>query len=382
MTDIDAGFAINNLPEVTPKTNKIGKWVYPGTTNEFTVGTVISENLTVNAYYEQNIFTVTFMVDNAQYEQMTTATGTTIVLPSDPIKAGATFKGWFTEPDGKGTQYTAESTVNSDLTLYAYFEGQVTVKFLVKDGQGNVISEKSQYFIDLTVGDQITTLPDDPFIEGKVFDHWKNETTGDTVEVGYTVTESFNAVAVFNSIDTYELTVNYFYMNGSTKVPVGTQIYDLVAGDFPYTVTAPGYTIATQISQEPTYYPSRPTITVTKDQFTLDSETGKYTRTEEDEFVAADANYKVGHYLKALSGSGYELIETVDKVGVKNSVVTPDINSYAYADFERRDENVTITGNASQELKVYYTRRDFTLSYNVGGGDYIEAVTAPYGTEI
>ena len=331
-TDIDDGFAINDLPEVTPKTNKVGKWVYPGTTNEFTVGTVISEDLTVNAYYEQNIFTVKFMVDGAQYEEMTTATGTTIVLPSDPVKAGATFVGWFTEPNGEGTQYTASSTVDQDLTLYAYFEGQVTVKFLVKDDKGNVIQEKSQYFVDLTAGDQITTLPDDPFIEGKVFDHWENETNGDTVGVGYTVTESFNAVAVFNTVDTYELTVNYFYKNEQgTRVDIGSQVFELVEGDFPYTVTAPGYTIASEVTDEPTYYPSRPTITVDKSDFTLDEDTGKYVREEEDEYVAADAEYVVGHYLKDLTGNGYTLIGTVEKVGVKNSKVTPDINTYAYA---------------------------------------------------
>ncbi|MBR4578924.1 MAG: InlB B-repeat-containing protein, partial [Oscillospiraceae bacterium] len=381
--DIDTGFAINDLPDVAPKTNKIGKWVYPGTTNEFTVGTVIDSDLTVNAYYEQNIFTVTFMVDNAQYEQMTTATGTTIVLPSDPIKAGMTFVGWFTELDGAGTQYTAESTVSEDLTLYAFFAEQVRVSFLVKDDNGNVITSKSQYFIDLTAGDQITTMPDDPFIEGKVFDHWENETNGETVDIGYTVEDSFNAVAVFKPISSYKLTVNYFYKNDSgERVDMPTQIFELVEGDLPYTVTAPGYTIATEVTDEPTYYPSQPTITVDKDDFTLDSETGKYTCVVEDEYVAADANYKVGHYLKALSGSGYELIETVDKVGVKNSKVTPDIKNYTYAEFESRDENVTLTGNANQELKVYYTRRDFTLSYNVGEGDYIDAVTAPYGTQI
>jgi uncharacterized repeat protein (TIGR02543 family) len=381
-TDIDSGFAINDLPTVTPKENKIGKWVYPGTTNEFTVGTVISEDLIVNAYYEQNIFTVKFMVDNAQYEEMTTATGTTIVLPSDPIKAGKTFSGWFTEPDGQGTQYTASSTVNQDLILYAYFAEQVRVSFIVKDDQGNIISEKSQYFVDLSVGDQITTLPDDPFIEGKVFDHWEHETEHTPVVVGTTVTESFNAVAVFKEIDTYELTVNYFYKNeAGERVDIGRQVYDLVVGDFPYTVTAPGYTIATQVTDEPTYYPSQPTITVEKSQFTKGAD-GKYTLVVEDEFVAADASYKVGHYLKNLTGSGYTLIETVDKVGVKNSKVTPDINSYTYAEFESRDENVTITGDANQELKVYYTRRDFTLSYNVGEGDYIDAVTKPYGTTI
>ena len=382
-TDIDEAFAVNDLPEVAAKPNKVGKWVYPGTTNEFTVGTVISEDLTVEAYYEQNIFTVTFMVDGAKYEEMTTATGTTIVLPTDPTKVGTTFKGWFTEPDGKGKQYTAESTVSEDLTLYAYFEDQVTVKFLVKDDDGNVITEKSQYFVDLAVGDQITTLPDDPFIEGKTFDYWENEKTGDKVELGYTVTESFNAVAVFKGIDTYELTVEYFYMNGDNRVTIGTQVYDLVEGDLPYTVTAPGYTIASEVSGEPTYYPSQPTITVTEDQFAKGEE-GKYTLAVEDEFVAADADYVVGHYLEPLSGTEYELIEKEDKVGVKNSIVTPDVNNYGYAQYDHRDENVTITGatDPKQELKVYYTRRDFTLSYNVDGGDYIEAVNAKYGTNI
>ncbi|MBQ9571540.1 MAG: InlB B-repeat-containing protein, partial [Prevotella sp.] len=377
-TSIDDGFAINDLPEVTPKTNKVGKWVYPGTTNEFTVGTVISENLTVNAYYEQNIFTVKFMVDDAQYEEMTTATGTTIVLPSDPIKAGATFSGWFTEPKGQGTEYTSESTVSQDLTLYAYFKGQVTVHFLVKDDQGEVISEKSQYFVDLEVGDKITTLPEDPFLEGKVFDHWENEDNGDTVAVGYTVEKSFNAVAIFKTIDTFELTVKYFYKNEQEeRIDFSSQIFDLIEADLPYTVTAPGFTTATEVTGDPIYYPSQPTITVQASQF---DENRKLT--VEDEYVASDANYKVGHYLKDLSGNGYELIETVDKVGVKNSKVTPDINSYAYAVFESRDENVTITGDADQELKVYYTRREFTLSYNVDGGDYIDAVTAPYGTKI
>ena len=83
------------------KTNKIGKWVYQGTTNEFTVGTVVSGDLTVVAAYEQNIFTVKFMVDSAQYEEMTTSKGQKIILPSDPIKEGCTFSGWFTASGGQ-----------------------------------------------------------------------------------------------------------------------------------------------------------------------------------------------------------------------------------------------------------------------------------------
>ena len=249
-TSIDDGFAVNGLPEVTPKTNKVGKWVYPGTTDEFTVGTVISENLTVNAHYEQNIYTVEYMVDGAHYDEMTTAAGMTILLPSEPIKAGATFLGWFTEPDGKGTQYTAESTVTEDLTLYAHFNNQVRVSFIVRDDEGEIISTKSQYFVDLTVGDKITTLPDDPFVEGKIFDHWENETNGDTVETGYTVTETFNAVAVFKTIETYEIKISYFYMIGSNRVDFGSQVYNVKKESFPYGITVPGFAIATEVETE------------------------------------------------------------------------------------------------------------------------------------
>ncbi|MBR3201431.1 MAG: InlB B-repeat-containing protein, partial [Mogibacterium sp.] len=383
--DIDGDFTVSDedYPAVPEKTNQVGKWVYVGTENEFTVGTRVTENVTVEPFYEQNIFTVKFVVeaDPEQNSELTTASGTTIILPSDPIIAGHTFSGWFTKPNGQGEEYTADSTVSKDLTLYAYFADQVRVSFIVKDKNGNVISEKSQYFVDLESGDELTNFPDDPFVEGEVFDYWKNETTNEKVESGYTVTESFNAVAVFKDIETYKLTVNYYYMNGSERVEVGTQVYDIVEEDFPFTVTAPGYTIASEITDDPTYYPSQPTITVNKDQFTK-GEDGKYILTVEDEFVAADASYKVGHYLEPLSGSEYELIETVNKVGVKNSKVTPEINNYAYAEYDHRDENVTLTGDANQELKVYYTRRNFTLSYNVGGGDYIEAVTKKYGETI
>ena len=378
-TDIDAGFAVNDLPEVAHKDNKIGRWVYQDeTTKEFTVGTVVREDVTVIADYAQNIFTVDFMVDGNPYEEMTTAAGMKIILPSEPIKPGTTFKGWFTEPDGQGTEYTEDSIVNEDLTLYAFFEGQVRVRFIVKDDEGRVISEKSQYFVDLSVGDQIKTLPDDPFMEGKQFDHWENENTGETVEIGTVVTESFDAVAVFTEIDTYKLTLHYFYTHDGNEITIQDPVFNLLESDFPYTVTPPATAVAEEVPGEPVYYPSQPTITVTKDQF--DDE---HTLTVSDEYVAPNAQYKVGHYLEKLSGGGYDLIETEQKTGVQNSFVTPEINSYNYAVFEDRDKDVVITGDPNQELKVYYTRREFTLSYNVGeGGDYIPAETKPYETRI
>ena len=59
--------------------------------------------------------------------------------------------------------------------------------------------------------------------------------------------------------------------------------------------------IASEIEDDPTYYPSQPTITVTKNQFTKAEGSDKYTFTVEDEFVAASAEYIVKHYLKDLT---------------------------------------------------------------------------------
>ncbi|MFR2518968.1 cell wall-binding repeat-containing protein [Peptostreptococcus stomatis] len=43
-------------------------------------------------------------------------------MPSDPTRLGYTFKGWFTQPDGKGDKFTGDTVVNSDMTVYAYFK--------------------------------------------------------------------------------------------------------------------------------------------------------------------------------------------------------------------------------------------------------------------
>ena len=108
--DIDCAYTIPNedFPAVPEQPNKVGKWVLQGTNTEFPVGTRVTADTTVEPAYEQNIFTVNFVVDAdpEQNSEFTTANGTTIVLPSDPIIAGATFSGWFTERNGQGTEYT------------------------------------------------------------------------------------------------------------------------------------------------------------------------------------------------------------------------------------------------------------------------------------
>ncbi|MBL6466135.1 MAG: cell wall-binding repeat-containing protein [Peptostreptococcus stomatis] len=74
--------------------------------------------------------TVTFKVDGQPDKPVLVETGKSIngdidntqSMPSDPIKSGYTFKGWFTQPNGGGTRFDGNTPVNSDITVYAYFE--------------------------------------------------------------------------------------------------------------------------------------------------------------------------------------------------------------------------------------------------------------------
>ena len=40
-------------------------------------------------------------------------------LPSNPVKSGFEFGGWFTEPNGNGTQFTTSTIISDNITVYA-----------------------------------------------------------------------------------------------------------------------------------------------------------------------------------------------------------------------------------------------------------------------
>ncbi|MBQ9409417.1 MAG: InlB B-repeat-containing protein, partial [Clostridia bacterium] len=384
---------------VPSKENQEGKWVYEGTTSEFTVGTHLGGDVRVETHYEQNLFTVEFRIGNESsyqvYDTVTVYREVTLPLPSDPVKTGASFKGWFTQPEGAGTQYTAKTSITADTVLYAKFDGLVRVNFIVKDADGEVLADKSQYFTEVAVGNPVGTMPEDPFIPGQAFVKWVVEgsdpevvVTADTV-----VNSSITAVAVFTSIDVYEVTVNYYYMDGTKRIDFGNQIVNITESQVleGYSISVPSQSPVEIDGHEDIYYPAQTAVTVNgTTPFVYDQDTGVNQYKTEVEYVAASANYKVGHYLKDLMGSGYSLIPSTtekpnpeEKVGVVHTVVTPAVReSYAFAEYESRDENVELTGEADQELKVYYARKDFTLSYNTNGGDYIQALTAKYGSSV
>ena len=102
---------------------------------------------------EPPTYTVTFDSQGADifYTSSTTVTepATTLgYLPTAPQKSGFVFDGWFTEPEGYGTEFTAETYVGEDITVYAKWTvdgpaGYVYVRVTI-DPTSDISISKSQ----------------------------------------------------------------------------------------------------------------------------------------------------------------------------------------------------------------------------------------------
>jgi uncharacterized repeat protein (TIGR02543 family) len=96
-----------------------------GSGTDFTAATTVTGNITVYAQWAPNIYTVTFDKNSGNTEaspaiMTVTVPATTInALPTPPTKSGYTFTGWIANIDGSTIDFTTETTVNADITVYA-----------------------------------------------------------------------------------------------------------------------------------------------------------------------------------------------------------------------------------------------------------------------
>lgn len=264
-----------------------------------------------------------------------------------------------------------------------------TVKFTYIDtaGQEQVITS----LIDKTVGTTLGSLPEAPFKNGSVFSHWINKATGERIDENTVITGDLTAEAVFNNINIYTIDVTYFYHNVSKNqdITIDKETVQLEVSDTPYQLTPPA---STEVSNKEDsslpavaiYYPEKPILEFTGDKLEeLDLADGVDDNriSERVKFVPYNAEYEVVYKLKNLTGSGYSDIQTVPTRGVLGSTVTPQILTYSYADFERVDTK-KIDSASGQKMYVYYTRKNFTLSYNSNGGSNVSQQSGLYDSRI
>ena len=225
--------------------------------------------------------------------------------------------------------------------------------------------------VDKKEGSKVETLPEKPFRAGYRFIGWRDTETNEIVTADTLVTKHMTVEAEFASISIYKVTIQYFYNNDTSgqEVIFKTEVYELEAEGMPYRITTP---VSTEIKSGLAtdaiyYYTSRPIIDIqSEDLPRLDKEDGNvnHTLTIKVAYIPGNSKYEVYYKLKDLDGTGYtDIIDTETYRGIIGSTIIPEVRNYPYANFEKTD-SLELTESSGQEVDVYYTRKEYTLSYN------------------
>ena len=243
--------------------------------------------------------------------------------------------------------------------------------------------------VDKKEGSKVETLPEEPFRAGYRFIGWRDTETNEIVTADTLVTKHMTVEAEFASISIYKVTIQYFYNNDTSgqEVIFKTEVYELEAEGMPYRITTP---VSTEIKSGLAtdaiyYYTSRPIIDIqSEDLPRLDEEDGNvdHALTIKVAYIPYNSQYNVHYKLKDLDGTGYtDIGEPETYRGIIGSTIRPEVRNYPYANFEKTD-SLELTESSGQEVDVYYTRKEYTLSYNTNGGSYIPPQTGLYNAKV
>lgn len=297
-----------------------------------------------------------------------------------------------TEEKGAESRSIAElDTAESALPSRSPAEVQYyTVKFVLLDDEGNeqVIANNE---IKALEGAKVGHLPENPFKEGYHFKGWKNKESGNPIDADTLLTGDITAVAVFEKIDIYTVTIQYYYHNiaHNADEKLDQEVHQLEESDTPYQITPPASTEVTKqndpgLTADVIYYPEIPIIEIKAGELaSRDAADGTVDQkiTIRLKYVPYTAEYDFVYKLKNLNNADYTEFKRVHAYGILNSTVTAQILSFPYANFERAETKKIIQASG-QELVVYYTRNNYTLSYDSKGGTYIPPQTDLYEKSI
>lgn len=239
---------------------------------EYDFSNPVTKNITLYAKWLENkevleYVTVTYVVEEKEYEVVEVVKGQLASKPSDPIKMGYNFEGWYTDKFLSNKFDIDNKVVNYNMTLYANFvsndkeDNMVKIMF-IENTNGELL-----YEMNVVKGSTLTVeeIPV-PEKEGYIFFNWYLNGGGTKLSSNY----------VFEA-DTYAYTSWQDYTEGQVHVRLmdfGScyEIYrynpGTVIGWYPVPYV-PGYdfngwfngteqfTIGTVINEDKTYYASR-----------------------------------------------------------------------------------------------------------------------------
>ncbi|MGN0598717.1 MAG: InlB B-repeat-containing protein [Oscillospiraceae bacterium] len=336
------GQTVATLPTVPDKTGYTGKWMYNG--SEFTASTVITGNITVEAEYTANEYTVTFIANNDSIMTTRTAAyGTTVTdIPDVPGKTGYTGKWMY-----NGSEFTTSTVITGNITVEAEYTAiEYTVTFTANND--SIMTTRTAAY-----GTTVTDIPDVPGKTGYTGKWMYNgaEFTASTVITGnITVEAEYTAI---------EYTVT-FKADGTT-VSTRTAAYSQTVTTLPTVPDKTGYTgkwmyngseftastvITGNITVEAEYTAIEYTVTFKADGTTVSTQTAAYGQTVTTLPTVPDKTGYTGKWM--YNGSEFTAL-------------------------------TVITGNITVEAE--YTAIEYTVTFKADGTT-VSTQTAAYGQTV
>jgi uncharacterized repeat protein (TIGR02543 family) len=159
---VTSGTTLSSLPIPTRNAwDTFGGWytAVDGGGEEFTNTTPVTADITVYAWW---IHTVTFNTDGGSVSpaSVTVTSGTTLgssKMPSDPTKEKYRFGGWYTEQNGGGAEFKADTPVTADRMVYAKWTIDADSLPAVIDWINSNAVERGSYTYTLTRNETVTS---------------------------------------------------------------------------------------------------------------------------------------------------------------------------------------------------------------------------------
>jgi len=168
----DNGSEVPSYGTVNNKT--LTGWTYdPAGTVAWDPTTPLDGNITVYGQWTAAQSLTVKFVNGDQTNTVSVPPGNSVPKPSDPVRQGFVFSGWFTAADG-GTEWNFATSITNNLTLYAQWEPATyfTVTFDPHNG-GAMFTAKVE-------GGQKVSPPQTPELRDNVFGGWFTSPEGGT----------------------------------------------------------------------------------------------------------------------------------------------------------------------------------------------------------
>ena len=179
--------------------------------NEYTVTNVTGPQVVEVVVEAIPNYTVTYVVNDKQYTTQVVADGEKVAaLPEAPVVTGYTFDGWYTEQNGVGTEFTADTAVTGNITVYAKLTAETYT--ITYSANGDNVTGMPASGTTKTYGQPVQLKTATPSREGYTFLGWsRNENaTEATYAAGDYFTEEITTATTLYAVwkaNTYTVTL-------------------------------------------------------------------------------------------------------------------------------------------------------------------------------